>query len=378
MTFRRKLLLVFALTVFLSVAGVALLVQVMIRNAFERTENQRTAALVAQFQREFSRRGDDVARRVEAIASSDAVTRMATASSGTPADSAEYFELARTVAESHQLEFMEFLDSRGIIISSAQWPAKYGYPEPAFDSAPLAGEQAPFLKLEELQDSTALGLFATRAIHVGEHSVYVLGGRRLDKNFLLALDLPADTRALLYQNRGDHFSADLLVDPSQTGASDAAHPPQKFASLIDAVRQYNQEISGVIDWSSNREDEEVFHAIPLRGVGKDHPLLGVLLIGNSRRSYVELKRRIRDSALLVGGGGIVLAILLSSWASARVTRPIVQLARAAQDVAAGDWKTRVEVTGHDEVAQLAESFNQMTTELLAQKERLVQTERVAA
>ena len=38
----------------------------------------------------------------------------------------------------------------------------------------------------------------------------------------------------------------------------------------------------------------------------------------------------------------------------------------------------MQVEGHDEVAQLAESFNRMTSELLAQKERLVQTERVAA
>jgi nitrogen fixation/metabolism regulation signal transduction histidine kinase len=38
----------------------------------------------------------------------------------------------------------------------------------------------------------------------------------------------------------------------------------------------------------------------------------------------------------------------------------------------------VEVTGGDEIAQLAESFNRMTSELLAQKERLIQTERVAA
>jgi len=152
----------------------------------------------------------------------------------------------------------------------------------------------------------------------------------------------------------------------------------EFATLVEAVQHYNQETTGVVHWSSDQADDEVFHAIPLRGVGKDHPLLGILLIGHSRRSYVELKRRIRDSALLVGGGGIVLAILLSSWAAARVTRPVEQLARAAQDVAAGNWNTRVEVAGSDELSQLAESFNRMTTELLTQKERLVQTERVAA
>jgi nitrogen fixation/metabolism regulation signal transduction histidine kinase len=81
---------------------------------------------------------------------------------------------------------------------------------------------------------------------------------------------------------------------------------------------------------------------------------------------------------MVGGGGILLAILLSSWAAARVTRPVEQLAHAAQEVAAGNWNVRVEVAGEDEVAQLADSFNRMTAELLRQKERLVQAERVAA
>jgi ABC-type transporter Mla subunit MlaD len=64
MTFRRKLLTVFTLTVFLSVAAVAVLVLGVTRNAFEKTEEQRTAALVTQFQRVFGLRGEDVARRV--------------------------------------------------------------------------------------------------------------------------------------------------------------------------------------------------------------------------------------------------------------------------------------------------------------------------
>ena len=383
MIFRRKLLAVFALMVFVSVASVAGLVLMVTRNAFERTENQRTTALVAQFQREFTRQGEDVARRVQTIAASEAVSRMATTingtSSGAPADSAGYLDLARSLAESHQLDFLELVDGRGTIISSAQWPAKFGYPEPAFDGLSGSSEQDAFLKQEEMQDSTALGLFAVRATHVGERPIFVIGGRRLDKNFLSALDLPSDMRALLYQNRGDHFSADFLLDPSvATNSSDLARPAEKYSSLIDAVRQYNTEMTGIVHWSQDQADDEVFHAIPLRGVGKEKPLLGILLIGNSRRSYVELKRHIGSSALLVGGGGIVLAIVLSSWAAARVTRPVEQLARAARDVAAGNWNTRVEVTGHDEFSQLAESFNRMTSELLAQREHLVQAERVAA
>ncbi len=139
-------------------------------------------------------------------------------------------------------------------------------------------------------------------------------------------------------------------------------------------------MTAIVHWSSDRADDELFHAIPLQGPSRasPKPLLGILLIGNSRRSYVELERHIRTTALVVGGSGILLAILLSSWAAARVTRPVEQLAAAAQEVAAGNWNARVEISGHDELAELAESFNHMTRELLTQKERLVQAERVAA
>jgi two-component system, NtrC family, nitrogen regulation sensor histidine kinase NtrY len=379
MTFRRKLLAVFALTIFFSVAAVALLVLGVTRNAFEKAEDQRTAALVTQFQREFRRRGEDVEKRVEGIATSNPVNRMATTLSGNSADSAEYFELARQMAEGYQLDFLEFLDEHGTIVSSAQWPAKFGYPDPAFETPSATSEKSAFLKREELQDSAALGLFAVRACRISEHPVYVIGGQRLDKNFLTGLNLPPDMRVLLYQNRSDHFSAESILDPSAPGnGPEPSRPAGKFAPLVEVVLKYNQEMTGIVSWSADQIDDEVFHAIPLRGADKDRTLLGILLVGNSRRSYVELKRRIRAFALLVCGAGIILAVLLSSWAAARVTRPMVQLARAAQEVAAGNWNTRVEVRGRDEVAQLAASFNHMTAELLAQKERLVQTERVAA
>ncbi len=379
MMFRRKLLGVFALTVFLSVAAVALLVSAVTRRAFDRTEDERTAALVTQFRREFNRQGEDVARRVAAIAASEEASHMTLKLNRPQADSGPYFELAKTTAENSQLDFLEFAKSDGTIISSAQWPAKFGYPEGAVGSFSAEADQGAFLKQEELQDGTALGLFAVRATRVGEHPVYVIGGRRLDKTFLAGLDVPAGMRALLYENRSDHFSPKLLIDPSASSV-DKTHSPEKLRPLIDAVRVFGQEMTAVVPWSGDEAEDEVFHAIPLlgAGAGKNRPLLAILLIGNSRRTYVELKRHIRSAALLVAGGGILLAILLSSWAAARVTRPVEQLAHAAQEVAAGNWNVRVDVNGEDELGQLADSFNRMTTELLGQRERLLQAERVAA
>jgi nitrogen fixation/metabolism regulation signal transduction histidine kinase len=54
------------------------------------------------------------------------------------------------------------------------------------------------------------------------------------------------------------------------------------------------------------------------------------------------------------------------------------LARAAEQVASGNWEAHVPERGRDEVGVLARSFNHMTAQLVGQRERLVQTERVAA
>jgi nitrogen fixation/metabolism regulation signal transduction histidine kinase len=71
-------------------------------------------------------------------------------------------------------------------------------------------------------------------------------------------------------------------------------------------------------------------------------------------------------------------MVLGWWISARVTRPIEELAAGAHDVAAGHWKAHVQVHSRDEVGQLANAFNEMTRQLTEQREQLVQTERVAA
>lgn len=378
MNFRRKLLAVFTLTVVLSVAGVALLVSVLTRRAFARNEDERSAALMAQFQCEFDAQGKEIARRLDEIAASEPVAHMAALLDHGPSESAGYFEFAKSTAENHELDFLEFVDGNGTIVSSAQWPAKFGYPEPAFAGLVSLAGQPSFLKQEDLQDGGALGMFAVRAVRIGDHPVYAIGGRRLDRNFLAALDLPADTRVLLYQNRAENMPTESLIDPSSGEVSTITRSAAKLAPLINATRQAGREITAIIHWSSDAADDEMFHAIPLSGKINGQSLLGILLIGSSRRSYVELERRIRASALLVGGGGILLAILLSSWAAARVTRPVERLAHAAQEVAAGNWNTQVDVEGGDELSQLAESFNRMTAELLNQKERLVQAERVAA
>ena len=399
MSFRKKLLLLFAATVLLCVAVISASVYSTIRRSFEQANQDRANAVAAQFRSEFQRRGLEVARKVESVAASETVQHIALDMNRGVTDSGEYVSEARTLAGQQQLDFLELVDNRGTILSSAQWQAKFGYPEAAIPQATTPADAVPagaFLKREELPDGATLGLFAVRVARVGEQPLYVIGGERLDQGFLSTLDIPAGTRVLLYQNLDAKWNPKSLLD-----LNGAAAGADEIAPLVAQVRDTLQESQGVIHWTSDSADAEAFHAIPLTGPifsstnrsstnqsatnqssanqsGGNQQLMGVLLVGSSRRPLIELQRQIISTAMLVGSIGILVAVLASLWFAARVTRPVVSLAEAARRVAAGDLGAKVEVESSDELGELAASFNRMTEDLVQQKDRTLQAERVAA
>jgi len=373
MSFRQKLLLLFAATILLCIAVISISVYGTMRQSFEQANQDRANAVAAQFRSEFQRRGQEVERKVEAVAANETVQRIAlemnrSLSSGA-SDANAYPSEARALATQQQLDFLELVDRQGTILSSAQWQAKFGYPEPAISSS--TGPAGVFLKREDLPNGPTLGLFAVRAVHIGDQPLFVIGGERLDQGFLSTLDIPAGTRVLLYQNLETKWNPQSLFDLNGPAAG-----ADRLAPLIEKVRSTGQEAQGEIDWSPDSADAEVFHAIPLPG--QNQQPIGILLVGTSRRPLIELQRRILSTAMFVGGVGILIAVLASLWFAARVTRPVVSLAEAARRVAAGDLAAKVEVESSDELGELAASFNRMTEDLLRQKDRAVQAERVAA
>ncbi len=375
MSFRGKVLVVFTTTVVAAVALVAWVVSASIRRAFERVDAGRASALVAQFQREYARQGDEVTRRIEAVANEDSTLRMAVDLNRREPDFSLYLNTAHDLAAAQRLDSLELLASDGTIISSAEWPARFGDKEDWVTRPVDWAEQGAFLKKEELPDGVSLTLVAVRAVRGGDNNLYLVGGRRLDQDFLASLALPSGMRVLLYRNFALNFSPRDLID-----ASASVVETERFAPLVAQVKQQKGEVTQTVVWSNDPLGEETFHAVPLTGPAwaGQNELLGVLLVGSSRREEVLLERRIRWVALEVGAAGVLFGVGLSLWAAARVTRPILRLAGAAREVAGGNWNARVELTSHDEIGELAESFNRMTGQLLEQRERLLQAERVAA
>ncbi len=371
MSFRTKLMLIFMLTVLASVFVTAYGVTYYTRAAFEEMDAQRTEALVAQFQKEFAQRGEEVARQVENIANAEITLRMALDLAQPNADQSLYVHDGTGAAQDHGLDFVQFVNSDGTVISSAQYPSRVGYKNDWVVGKNWRDSRA-FLNKEELPDGVALSLTVVRTLPVGDKNFYIMGGRRLDQNFLASLVLPSGLRTLLYQNLQTGFAPTELTD----AAGPAPHA-ERYLSLIErSQKQPQKAVTGTINWTADAASAEAFHAIPL--TGRNDELLGILLVGSSRRELVLLTRRNEWIAASVGAAALLIGLLLTWWFSARITRPVEELAIAAREVASGRWDARSDVRSYDEVGQLAIAFNDMTRTLSVQKDRLLQTERVAA
>jgi signal transduction histidine kinase len=381
MSLRQRLLLLFSLTVAAAVAAVAWTVLVRIRHVFEQRDQEETALFVSQFQREFQHRSAEVAAAVDHLAVSERARGMAfeIVQSG---DASPYLTEAQTMAQDAQLDFLEIVGADGDVVSSAQWPARFGYPELAVTGA---GEAA-FLKREELPDgNSALGLFAVRPIGGAEPALHLVGGKRLDQSFLADLPGAPGMQVGLYNEResstdsrtGSGAAPSATFDPKQlVGTNGDVPSADRYQALIESALKTGQQVTGIVYLTARREDSVSATAIPLKNVtGR---VLAVLIVALSREGMVEAQQHIRTIAYGVASGGILLTIACSLWIAARVSRPIEQLAHAAEEVASGNWDVRVPERGHDEVSVLARSFNHMTEQLANQREQLVQSERVAA
>lgn len=63
--------------------------------------------------------------------------------------------------------------------------------------------------------------------------------------------------------------------------------------------------------------------------------------------------------LVAGGAALMVAVLLALLISRSLSRPLAQLAAAAEDIAAGNYSRRVGIKGQNEIGTLGSAFNRM-------------------
>src|SRR5260370_6678133 len=138
-----------------------------------------------------------------------------------------------------------------------------------------------------MPDGVALSVAAVRTVSGGnDKNLYIIGGRRLDQNFLASLVLPSGMRALLYRNLEPNFVSASLTDVN--GTPDEA---DRFQALIEQVQKKPEAVVQTINWkAADAASAETFQPIPFPGGNNE--LLASHLAVSAPKQFVLLTRRI--------------------------------------------------------------------------------------
>jgi len=78
---------------------------------------------------------------------------------------------------------------------------------------------------------------------------------------------------------------------------------------------------------------------------------------------------VNEVLLVAASLAFVTAVLVSTFVTRRIVKPVQEMKQASQRIASGCYDERVQVSGEDELAELGRSFNRMAQELAQTEER---------
>jgi nitrogen fixation/metabolism regulation signal transduction histidine kinase len=91
----------------------------------------------------------------------------------------------------------------------------------------------------------------------------------------------------------------------------------------------------------------------------------------------DIRRSFLFTFLTIYGIGIVISLMVSYRISKKITQPIEQLTAATYEIGKGNLNYRINISGHDEFALLASSFNRMVKELSENQKKIIELEKMA-
>ena len=336
---RRRLVGAYVLVALVPVAFLATAVALLLSEALERATRDRLEAGAAAVRSRFASLEARARERLRAVVADDLPAL------GTGDDDA----LLDGIARRRDLSALELVDAGGLVIASHHWPAGFGLPD---------------------RD----GLFPGEAAYRVQT---VASGYGAEEKLTIAAEAPGRWRGRGVLLRGGSF-----VDEELLGGLSALMGLE--VGLYDEVRGR---------WIAPRGSRLASWTRPGLGAARGDVRLGdvrlrwaatavcsglMLVVASPEAALEETLGQVRRLGLAAAGLTLLGTLVGALVVSARLARPIRDLAEGARRVAGGDLRVSVPVRTEDEIGALTRAFNDMTAELRVSRARLVQAERVAA
>jgi len=205
-------------------------------------------------------------------------------------------------------------------------------------------------------------------------------GVSLDPTDLRALPAAAGRTPLLLRGGGKLFLAAVKPDRNRSGLAVLAAvqvKPELAASLKGLLQgdvALNLDGKEMISTAASAGRRESALVAPLRTPGGGEVLFQVFVPRN------DINRERRNALGMVVAGGVILlfaGLLFYNWSLSRVTKPIRELAAAADRIASGDLAARLPEGAPAELGELIGRFNDMARRLREAQEKLVHSAKLS-
>lgn len=101
-------------------------------------------------------------------------------------------------------------------------------------------------------------------------------------------------------------------------------------------------------------------------------IIGILYVGMLEKPYIDIVKRVMFTFTVLALLCVIFLLIILYFSTTRITNPLQKMVLATQKIAKGNLSHKVEVKSKDEIGYLADSFNQMTEDLKAANEKLIE------
>ncbi len=268
--------------------------------------------------------------------------------------------LMRSMMRVTGLHILTITDQQGVIQARAHAPEGIGVNisgNPLI-RAGLQGKKAS--RMTQWRDSISLS--ASAPIFYQDQVVgVVLTGVLIDKSFVDSLSRPGAAVAIFFDNR-------LVVNSFKGLLEDSLKELRGFKDLAAKAPGNAERVQSL----QLGDQPYTITYLPLED--EEKPWENLIVVGISRRELDLTLRTLKLVIFGIGGASALLAAFLTVWLSWGMRRQITHLAEGTRQLAQEELSGDIPVTTHDELGELAESFNSMSR-ALREKTRLLEEER---
>ncbi|WNQ09322.1 ATP-binding protein [Paenibacillus aurantius] len=189
------------------------------------------------------------------------------------------------------------------------------------------------------------------------------GIHRNDTNYVQAMkDLlhAQDAGILLIERKPENLHAELELPGGQKEKLSDILPPAELNTVMSGKTLAPVPFSSYT--GDNTREDFLITAVPVTG-NEQGASTHSLLLFQSKKSVENTQTYVKKLFALVSFIGFLLTTFFAFFLITRITRPLVELKKAADFITRGEYGTRVPVLSDDEIGDLTNTFNLMGDQL---------------